>query len=103
MRTLLPLLLLSISLQAQTPYLVKDINTTYAADRSSSSPGSFTAYRGRIFFVATLNKTGKELWSTDGTSGGTSIVADLLPGEASSNPAELTVVNDTLLFSARDV
>lgn len=97
-------LLFAFSLSAQAPYLVKDINTTYAFDTASSSPASFTAWRNRIYFVATLNdQSGTELWSTDGTSAGTSIVADILPGSASSSPASLAAINDTFLFSARNV
>ncbi len=103
MRVLL-CLLSALSLSAQAPYLVKDINTTYAVDTESSSPASFVAWRNRVYFVATLNdQSGTELWSTDGTSAGTSIVADILPGSASSSPAALAVINDTFLFSARDV
>ncbi len=104
MRTLFALLLLSFPLVAQTPYLVKDINTTYAHDTASSKPRNFVKWRNRTYFVATLEEQyGTELWSTDGTSGGTSIVADLIPGSGSSNPASLKVVNDVLLFTARSV
>ncbi|PYQ26704.1 MAG: hypothetical protein DMF56_23270 [Acidobacteria bacterium] len=97
------LVLLSFSLCAQTPYLVKDINTTYLPSAKSSAPTEFTAWNGRTYFVATTDAPGTELWSTDGTSQGTRIVADIIPGSASSNPSSLTVVNGTLLLTARDV
>jgi len=105
MRKTIPLLLLVVSLplRAQTPYLVKDINTTYSNATKSSSPAEFAAFGNRIFFAATTDAAGTELWSTDGTSSGTSMVADIIPGTGSSSPSGLTVVNGVLLFTARDV
>jgi len=105
MRRLLPFLLLAVSLPlaAQTPYLVKDINTTYSDDTKSSAPSEFAALGSRTFFVATTDAAGTELWSTDGTSAGTSIVSDIIPGTASSSPSLLQAVNGVLLFNARDV
>jgi len=105
MRRLLLLLLfvVSLPLAAQTPYLVKDINTTYSDDTKSSAPSEFAALGSRTFFVATTDAAGTELWSTDGTSAGTSIVSDIIPGTASSSPSLLQAVNGVLLFDARDV
>jgi ELWxxDGT repeat protein len=102
----LPLLLLvavSLPVAAQTPYLVKDINTTYSRQRASSSPSEFAAFGGRTFFAATTDAAGTELWSTDGTSAGTAMVADIIPGAGSSSPSALQAVNGVLLFNARDV
>jgi ELWxxDGT repeat protein len=105
MQRILPLLLLVVSLPlaAQTPYLVKDLNTTFSNSTASSSPAEFVAFDSRTFFAATTNAAGTELWSTDGTSGGTAMVADIIPGPASSSPSSLQAVNGTLLFNARDV
>jgi ELWxxDGT repeat protein len=99
----LVLILVSLPLCAQTPYLVKDINTTNSNNLKSSSPVEFAAFGGKTFFVATTDAGGTELWSTDGTSGGTSIVADIIPGTGSSSPSGLRAVNGALLFNARDV
>jgi ELWxxDGT repeat protein len=93
----------SLPVAAQTPYLIKDINTTYSNHTESSAPSEFAAFGNRTFFAATNAASGTELWSTDGTSVGTSIVADIIPGTGSSNPSGLQVVNGTLLFNARDV
>lgn len=98
----LVVLLLSLSLRAQTPYLVKDLNTTFSSDTKSSSPTEFAAFGNRIVFVAQTDETGQELWVTDGTPGGTSLAADIVPGNASSSPVGLIVVNGVLLFNARD-
>ncbi|MGH7135048.1 MAG: DUF4214 domain-containing protein, partial [Pirellulales bacterium] len=43
-----------------------------------------------------------ELWQSDGTAAGTSLLADLNPGASSSNPAFLTPVGNQLLMAAND-
>jgi ELWxxDGT repeat protein len=103
MRKLVPLLLLFLSPQlvAQVPYLVRDINTTLSLDTHSSSPAEYTSYRNRIFFVASSEATGRELWSADGN--GATLVADVIPGSSGSSPSALRVVNGLLLFNAPDV
>ena len=45
---------------------------------------------------------GQELWKSDGTSAGTVLVKNIGPGNVSGAPAELSVVNGTLFFSAAD-
>ncbi|HYC91524.1 MAG TPA: ELWxxDGT repeat protein [Thermoanaerobaculia bacterium] len=97
------LLAAAAGLHAQTPYLVKDINTTVSADTESSSPRDFIAYGGRTYFVATTPAEGPELWRTDGSGGGTALVADIIPGSSGSSPTLLAVVNGLLLFNARTV
>ncbi len=55
---------------------------------------------GKIYFAATDGTTGIELWSTDGTPGGTQLVADINPGPVDSDPCQLTVLDNKLYFSA---
>ncbi|MHC4922532.1 MAG: hypothetical protein ACYTG4_00420, partial [Planctomycetota bacterium] len=43
---------------------------------------------------------GTELWVSDGTSAGTCLVHDILPGVGSGRPQNLTVVGRTLYFNA---
>ncbi|HEY6141303.1 MAG TPA: ELWxxDGT repeat protein [Thermoanaerobaculia bacterium] len=106
MRVPLALLLLvcslAVSASAQTPYLVKDINTLRSSDPKSSAPPEFAALGNTIFFAASLDAAGSELWSTDGTSAGTKMVADINPGASGSNPHGFTVVNGALLFFATE-
>ncbi|MDX1488869.1 MAG: hypothetical protein R3268_11750, partial [Acidiferrobacterales bacterium] len=45
---------------------------------------------------------GRELWMSDGTNAGTVLVKDIRSGGGSSNPANLTVFNGALYFSADD-
>jgi ELWxxDGT repeat protein len=44
---------------------------------------------GRFFFGADDGVTGSELWTSDGTAAGTTLVADLVPGPAGSTPARI--------------
>lgn len=58
--------------------LIKDIEE----GPSGSFPGSLTALNGRLVFRASSNQVGgdDELWVSDGTVQGTTIVADIHPG-----------------------
>lgn len=95
------LLLASINASAQIPVLVKDI---YSGS-SSSNPEQLTDVNGTLFFVATTGTsgtgTGKELYKTNGTEAGTTLVKDIYIG-GNSNPANLTNWNGTLYFTATD-
>lgn len=57
--------------------LVKDIDSSHDGE---SGPGGFTEVGGTVLFFATTPETGRELWKTDGTAAGTSLVKDMLPG-----------------------
>ncbi|HSY51697.1 MAG TPA: ELWxxDGT repeat protein [Thermoanaerobaculia bacterium] len=94
-------LIAPLSVRAQTPYLVKDINASTTVNPSSSSPANFFRFGSRIFFSARTT-VGTELWSTDGTAAGTALVADINVGSSSSNPSQFVNVNGRLLFNAND-
>ena len=53
-----------------------------------------------FYFVADNGSTGDELWKTDGTAVGTTLVKDVLAGSTSADPQSLTVVGSTLFFVA---
>jgi ELWxxDGT repeat protein len=53
----------------------------------------------KLFFLATEEDTGQELWVTDGTPGGTRLVEDLTPGSDSTPLGNLVGLGDELLFS----
>ena len=58
--------------------MVKDINTTAAG--SASLPRWFTIFPdGLMYFRATDGTNGNELWRTDGTDAGTTMVKDIHP------------------------
>ena len=54
---------------------------------------------GFLFFTP-FGPGGIELWRSDGTAAGTARVKDINPGSGSSRPANLTVLNGVLYFSA---
>ncbi|QHT70895.1 T9SS type A sorting domain-containing protein [Rhodocytophaga rosea] len=81
------------------PTLVKDINTDPAYIYNNSlSPENLTAVNGVVYFTGSSEKTGRELWRSDGTAAGTYQVKDINPGISSSNPSYLLNVNGTLFF-----
>ena len=85
------------ALKFSPPALVKDINL----DRRST-PHFVANVNGTLFFNANDGANGNELWRSDGTSAGTTLVKDIRTGSGYSAPRYLTNVNGTLFFSAND-
>ena len=79
---------------AATPTLLKDLNTA-----NSFAPEAETIVEagGTVFFVASDNLHGRELWRLDADDR-MQLVADLVPGPDSSSPNELVELNETLYF-----
>src|SRR5262249_28346174 len=75
---------------------VKDINPGLAP----SDPRFFAELGGKLLFNATDNIHGSELWTSDGTDAGTTMVADLAPGLGSSNPWNLVASGGLVYFKA---
>ncbi len=72
---------------------------------TSITPGSFSTLKivgNTSFFAANDGIHGHELWKTDGTAGGTSMVKDINPGSAGSSPSALVVIGGIMYFSAND-
>jgi ELWxxDGT repeat protein len=78
--------------------LVLDINKGIDPSVDSWPPGPWAALGDVLLFYADDGWRGQELWRTDGTQVGTTILADLAPGAKGSGPEELTVVNETLAY-----
>lgn len=57
---------------------------------------------GTLFFVASDSTTGQELWTSDGTTAGTSLVEDIRSGTASSLINNITAVGNSVFFNADD-
>lgn len=59
-------------------------------------------FKDKLFFTARDGNTGYELWSTDGTTENTKIVADIYPGDNGDhgNPNDFFVYNNELFFEA---
>jgi ELWxxDGT repeat protein len=69
-----------------------------ASGASGSFPGTlnnfFAVLNDKLYFPASTGATGVELFVSDGTSGGTTIVKDIVSGAGSSNPAWLRVLRN---------
>ncbi len=94
-------ILIALGTSAQTPQLVKDINTTVNGGFMSSNPSEGVVMGSNLYFTAE-SKNGVELWKTDGTRAGTVMVKDIKTGTNSSNPDNLVVLGSTVYFSADD-
>ena len=55
-------------------------------------------YNGKLIFAATDSAHGRELWITDGTAGGTSLLLDALNGSSGSFPSSLSLIGNKLFF-----
>lgn len=65
-------------------------------------PDELTSVGGSVLFGADDGVNGRELWITDGTSSGTRLVADLVPGSEGSFPRYFTALGETVFFAALD-
>lgn len=64
--------------------------------------GEGVELNGVTYFTGVSADSGAELWRTDGTVEGTTIVRDIVPGEASSDPSMLARSGERFLFQAHD-
>ena len=63
-------------------FQVKDINP----GGNGSFPGQFMPMGNKVVFRATTAATGTELWVTDGTPGGATLLKDIQPGPGNGIP-----------------
>lgn len=107
MKKLYTLFLFAMILQIGTAQItqVLDIND----GTGNSSPNNLFVFGSTIYFGADdssgINSPGgvdlgRELWSTDGTTAGTSFISDLNSGDSNSSPGNFFEYNGTLYFSA---
>lgn len=86
------------------PQLIRDIN----AGDNNSDPGRFSIINDVVYFFANDGVNGIELWHTDGTESGTSMVKNIGTGIASACTStfgcgsEFIVMDDILYFRASD-
>jgi ELWxxDGT repeat protein len=100
-------------LHAQTPFLVDDIDTTGEPYFDECLPGpcpppsnpqfgglprQLTPWGDLLAFVANDREHGFEPWISDGTPGGTRLLADLVAGEGGGGTVILGEVGEDLLF-----
>jgi ELWxxDGT repeat protein len=87
--------------------LLKNIDTAVDVTNVFGKPNLYTRAGDIVFFAATTQETGTELWKTDGTAEGTIMVSDLCPGPASSlsydpDISNLVSFNNSLIFTPFD-
>ncbi|HQO35577.1 MAG TPA: hypothetical protein PLG59_13005, partial [bacterium] len=85
--------------------LVKDISPTgidypYTYEGDESGPNELTVANGVLYFSTHSGTEGIELWRSDGTTDGTTMVKDIWPGEGSACPSYLTVSSTGMLYFA---
>lgn len=68
----------------------------------SSSPANLTSTNNAVYFTATTAASGMEMWQTDGTSGGTSMVVDANPSGSSSPSEVVKSITDSVFWKAFD-
>ncbi|HID03211.1 MAG TPA: hypothetical protein EYP18_08400 [Desulfobacterales bacterium] len=70
---------------------------------SGSEPGgTMVVLNHRLIFEGSSHDEGYELWQSDGTTGGTSLLKNINPGNADSKLQQFTVVGSKLYFMADD-
>lgn len=86
--------------------LVKDINLSNSVgDVSfplSSTQRKFINVNGTLFFIANSGIEGYELWKSDGTTVGTTLIKDFLPSSLSGGYSNFTLVGSKLYFIVED-
>jgi ELWxxDGT repeat protein len=68
----------------------------------SGQDDPYAVVGGTLLFAANDSSHGMELWKTDGTPQGTSLVKDIRPGIPGSSPNNFAVVGNVLYFVADD-
>lgn len=87
---------------AQAFKLVRDINNQRDGTPSNVQvhTNSFAVANGKTFFIADDGIHGKELWSSDGTTAGTTLVKDIVPGTGDSKITSIYAYNNKVYFFA---
>src|SRR6185503_10924369 len=80
--------------------LIKDVNVRSVG--TAYEPLEIVPAGNAAYFSHHDGAHGFELWKTDGTAAGTSLVKDILPGPASSFASGFTAVGATVFFIAED-
>ena len=90
--------------------MVKDINPGAGdsnpfgilLNNSTNYVYTLNQFNGKLYFRANDGVHGTELWTSDGTTIGTTMLVDILPGPGDGGPYYFTVYNNLLVFGAND-
>jgi ELWxxDGT repeat protein len=86
----------------QTSYGSLDLLVDIYSGSNSSDAKFGPILNGKMLFSARTATSGNELWITDGTPTGTSMVKDIYTGSNSSSPTNMTLIGNKVYFSAND-
>ncbi|MCW0220349.1 MAG: hypothetical protein OJI67_18630, partial [Prosthecobacter sp.] len=87
-----------VSAAVSEPTLVKDIPGYN--NSIGSRPEYLCASNGFVYFCATSFPGGKQLWRSDGTAVGTTMVKSIVPTGSNDTPSEMFEYNGIVYFSA---
>lgn len=95
--------LLNNNLSLTTINLIKDINNAgnTCINNGDSNPNDFCVVQNKLFFTAYRPNIGTELWVTDGTTNGTSLVKDIAENinlNPNADPEKFTKFNNNNIF-----
>ncbi len=79
--------------------IVKDINFGPASSMPTYAKNRI-AFGGKLIFAANDGASGMELWESDGTNAGTTILGTFATAQLSSNPNGFHIFNNKVYFSA---
>jgi ELWxxDGT repeat protein len=82
---------------------VKDIGVDKASGTQTGYPFESIELNGNLIFTANDSIRQNELWRTNGTETGTTILKDIAQGiQSSSNPSRLTSLGNKVVFTAQE-
>ena len=81
--------------------LLRDVRTGFDESPSGVPQVHSVVSGGRVFFRANDQVVGDECWVSDGTTGGTRLVSDLIPGTDGSQPQLFAAFQNGAVFTAR--
>src|SRR4051812_38120788 len=90
LRSCLCSILLMLILKKEGPaqiHLVKDLETYPLGGGDWFSEGNSAVIGPYLYFTGKTSTLGTELWRTDGTAGGTTLVKDINPGPNNGDPS----------------
>ena len=84
--------------------LIRDIHPGPEGQGNALLPAApqFVRLGAFVYFSAQDAVHGRELWRTDGTTNGTTLVLDIWPGAVASAPEALVVLGSRIYFAAAD-
>lgn len=102
MKIIFPLalfIIVTLNVSAQSPYMLSDVNSL-PFGINVAIQGNLVSLSGFFYFINDDAVTGMELWKSDGTPGGTTLIKDINPGTSSSAVQNLSVLNNLIYFAA---